>query len=120
MGRPKGWKMSDEHKQKLAEGRRKAREEKLAQGLSVRGANKHSRKSKFESMNGLPVMYITGKEKNSFDFVTAIRNTFRLRHDYLSSPKIIREICDKDSWKNTDWIKRTLSQYVYLKIAGKD
>jgi len=114
MGRPKGWVMSPEHKAKLAEGRKKAREEKLAQGIPLRQTKK-PRKSKFEDINGLPVMYITGKEKDAFDFLTSLRTTFRSRHDYKTYVPIEREICHRDVWKNVGIVQTILSKHVYLK-----
>lgn len=104
--------MSEEHKKNLLEGRKKAIEARKAQGLPVKSKKKHGIENKYEK----PIMYISGKEKDAFDFFRAIRDTFRPRHDYHVSPMIIRKIVKNDVWNDVSKVKLILNEYVVLKV----
>lgn len=104
--------MSPEHKAALIEGRKKAREQKIANGEPLRKARK--RKDVAEIRDGKPVLRMTGKETNAFDFYNPIRDTFRMLKRYNEYNKILVEITDKVYWNNIEWVKNTLSKYVTL------
>ena len=60
--------MTEEHKQKIREGREKAKKEREASGVSTRKPRKSKLKG-FKNMVGdKPVLYITGEEETGFDF----------------------------------------------------
>jgi hypothetical protein len=99
--------MTPEHKAKLAEGRRLARERKLAAGEPLR----KSKKIEF-LRDGKPVVHLTGKEENAFDFYDPMRNTYRQLKMGGEVNKILHEIIDRDRWQNVEWVKETLSKYV--------
>lgn len=109
----KGEALTEERKKAMAEGRRKAREEKLAKGLPLR--QKKVKLSKTDK----PVMIINGKEKDAFDFFQPIRIAFRTRHIYTMSEKIIKEITDPRIWQNVEYIKRTLEKYVTIEVKPR-
>jgi hypothetical protein len=99
--------MTPEHKAKLAEGRRLARERKLAAGEPLR------RSKKKELMrDGKPVIHLTGKEENAFDFATPLRNTYRQLKMNNEVDGILHQIVDKDHWQDVEWVKEILSKYV--------
>lgn len=101
--------MTEEHKQKLKEGREKRRLEK-ANGTYVKKVKVEKEKSK-------PVVFITNKEKNAFDFFKSIRLAFRKEGNYILEKKVLKEITDKDWWQNVSWIKNVLSKYVDFEIV---
>jgi len=99
--------MTPEHKAKLAEGRRLARERKLAAGEPLRKSKKHE-----FFRDGKPIVYLTGKEENAFDFYDPIRNTYRQLKMNVECDKVLHEIIDRDRWQNVEWVKQVLSKYV--------
>jgi hypothetical protein len=112
MGRPVGYHPSAEQIAAMQEGRRRAREDKIAAGIPVR-------KSKHDAIapvatDGKPILYITNRERDACDFYTSLRDTFRPLHLYSMLDKILREITDRDYWKNTGWIKNKLDKYVIM------
>jgi hypothetical protein len=109
--------MTAEHKAAIQVGRQAARERKLAQGIPLRQSKKTRDTAKIISTSGNPVVLITGKEKDAFDFYTPLRNALRPRHLYGLLDRVIREITDKDFWMNPQWVMNKLSSYVTLEIA---
>jgi len=117
MGRPKGYKPSAEQIAAMQEGRRKAKEEKIAAGIPIRTSKKRSKKNVIEIRNGKPVLTVTGKEKNAFDFYTPVRDTFRLLGRHNEIDKILQKITDKVYWLNLNWVLQALSEFVVLEEA---
>jgi len=111
MGRKKGWVMTAEHKQKIAEGRAKAREEKIALGLPLKRSKKALSK---KYVNGKPVIKLTGKEKNAFDYFDAVRGTLRSLGNYLLAPSIIRELCNTTYWQNKKYLVSIIEKYFVI------
>ena len=101
MGRQKGYIPSPEQIAAMQSGRRKAKEAKL---------NKHDA----PVSNGKPIIYITGTERDAFDFYTPLRSALRPLHLYDLLDKIIKEITDKDWYVNTAWVKNKLANYVII------
>jgi hypothetical protein len=111
MGRKKGYTPSPGQIAAMQEGRRAARERKIAAGIPVR-CGKHA-----PSVNplGKPILCLTGKEKEAFDYYTPLRDIFRPLGLYNLLAKIIKEITDKTYWQNTKWIKSRLANHVTIK-----
>jgi hypothetical protein len=93
--------LSDEHKQKLKEGRERARKEKLEFGIPLR-------RKKGE------VKYASKLVTEGFKVKLKLRSTCRRLGDYLSAPKIIKEICDPKIWRNIILIETILQKYFIL------
>jgi hypothetical protein len=106
--------LSPEHKKAMQDARKKSREEKIARGEPLR-VTKKLKASKYK--NGLPVCYITGKEKNALDFFLPIKHTFRKLGQYkgIYLP-ILVEISKKDIWENVGVVKNLLGKYVCLEV----
>lgn len=110
MGRKKG-PLSEEHKQKLKEGREKARQKKLELGLSLR-AKKEEKKL---IVDGNKVkLKLPENPQDAFAYFATIRRTCRSLGDYLSAPKIIREITIPNIWKDIVQIETILQRYFIL------
>jgi hypothetical protein len=107
--------LSDEHKQKLKEGRERARKEKLEFGIPLRrkkGEVKYASKLVTE---GFKVkLKLPANPHDAFDYKDIIRSTCRRLGDYLSAPKIIKEICDPKIWRNIILIETILQKYFIL------
>jgi hypothetical protein len=104
MPRPKGFKLSDEQKQKMREGRKAAR-------LGI---------IKVPELKGRPNLYITGNEEDSYGYSQAIRNALRPLSQYKLCDKIIKEIRDPAIWKNLSIVKSILEKYFTLvSLDGK-
>lgn len=102
--------MSDEHKRKLIEGRARARAEKALKASESAEINVKEK----------PIIILTGKEEDAFDFFPLIRKAFRSRGDYIISPKIINRIVSKEVWNDVKAIKVILQEYVVLKRRKSD
>jgi hypothetical protein len=109
--------LTPEHLAKIAEGRRFARERKLANGEPLRVVTKKRvKKGQIEvDKDGKPTLYVTGKEKNAFDFYTPIRDIFRALNKHNEVEKILRKITDKQYWENITWVQNALGEFVVLK-----
>lgn len=103
MGRPKGFKLSDEQKQKMREGRL---------------AKKQVTKNSMPELKEKPELYIKGNETSGFDFWESIRNALRPIHQYTLCKMIEREIVDPAVWKNVGIVKDILSKY-FIITEGK-
>jgi hypothetical protein len=113
--------MTEEHKQKIKEGRKRAMEERKALGLPTRAVKTSKKKPKFKEMiDGKPVMYITGEEETGFDFWYPLRLLYRPVCSW-EGKRIEREIVHPLLWQNIGLIKQALSKYVHLvvKETGK-
>jgi len=108
--------LTPEHLAKITEGRRLARERKIASGEPVYvRRTKKNKKGKVEvNKENKPILTVSGKEKDAFDFYTLIRDAFRSLERYGEINKILQEITDKVYWQNINWIHTTLSKYVEL------
>jgi len=107
--------MTEEHKQKIREGRERARKEKEALGIPTRNSKGKKLKG-FKSVVGdKPVLYITGEEKTGFDFWEPLRKLYRPVASWVGK-KIEREIVDPKIWRNVGIIKDILSKYVHIEI----
>jgi|WetSurMetagenome_2_1015567.scaffolds.fasta_scaffold08132_15 hypothetical protein len=100
MGRPKGFKMTEEHKQKLKEGRLLSRKRKVEESIPIEK----------------PICYITGKEMNGFNFWEPLRKTFRPLHKYSLLHSLEQQIVNVSIWKNVEIIKNVLSSYVVFEF----
>lgn len=102
--------MSEDHKKKIQDALKKSREERKARG-EVTGRKKRT----VVDLKAKPIIYITGKEKDAFDYFSAIRSAFRSKHDYISSPIIVKKIVAKNVWNNKLAIEEIISTFGDLK-----
>jgi hypothetical protein len=101
----------------MQEGRRLAREQKLANGEPLR-AHKIRKSKKVEvNKDGKPIITITGKEKEAFDFYEYVRGAFRSLGRFTEIPAILKDITHRDFWKNPNWVINRLSKYVEIRQA---
>jgi hypothetical protein len=94
----------------------------IVQEPKKRGRKKGSKnapKSKITKWTKLTI-YITGKEKDAFDFKPLVESAYRTAHDYISYRAIVKKITNPIYWKNVEWIKSTLSEYVNMEIREKE
>ena len=111
--------MTEEHKQKIKEGRERARQERLEQGLPLR--QKKTKKIKEDKfVNGKPVVYITGNEETGFDFWKAIRKALRPIGWSKVCDFITREIVKPEYWQDVNFIKKILDGYVHLVVIDSE
>jgi hypothetical protein len=107
--------MTEEHKRKIQEGRKKAREEKLAKGLPLRSHSKKTEGLQAKYENGKLILHITGKEENSYDFWPCLKDLLRPLGMSSLYTKVRGELANPKFWQNIDWLKETLSKYFILK-----
>jgi hypothetical protein len=107
--------MSDEHKAKLKAGREAARRERAEAGLTGKAKKEKGIINKGE----MPIVWITGREKDAFEFFKPIRAAFRGIHDYVSSPIIIKQITRKPVWQDTAAILEILNKHAVVKVIKK-
>jgi hypothetical protein len=101
-GRSKGFKLTDEQKENMKEGRKKAQEAKIANGEPPR----KSRKVELESYSK-PKLYITGNEKDALDYFPAIRESLRPLHRNRQCGSLCNEIAKSPQWSN---VRATLNR----------
>lgn len=65
------------------------------------------------------ILYITGKEKDGFDFWESIRKILRPMSQYTLCKKITREIVNEKWWQDIEKIKEMLSKYFDIVIGKK-
>lgn len=94
MGRPKGFVLSQEQKDKMRMGR-------------IQKRNKVEEVKVYEK----PVLKISRHWKTGFDFWPSIRNAMRPLHRYDECRKIERAIIQNDIWQNKEEIIKILSEY---------
>lgn len=105
--------MTEEHKRKIQEGRKRA---KLAK-LNGEVPEKLNKNIGFTNVvNGKPVLPYTGKEETGFDFWPELRKLYRPVKSW-EGKRIEREIVDSKIWKNIEIIKSILSKYVHLELV---
>ncbi len=102
--------MTEEHKRKIQEARKKSAEEKKALGLPVRV----SRKKKGRYVDNKPVLVVTGLEKDMFDFWKLLRSTLRPMKLNLLCHKLEKEIQSPIYWQNPHWMVEVLSKHLYI------
>lgn len=113
-GRKPGFKLTDEQKAKIIEGRKAARERKVADGEPLR----RTKKSKVKiAADGRPIITVTGKEEDAFALLSLVRDAFRSIGNYLICPKIEREITTSVYWQNKEQLYNMLSKYVVIEAA---
>ena len=95
-GRPKGFKLTDEQKENMKEGRKRAKAEKIARGEPLRT----SRKKKIVKAEGKPKLIITGTEKDALDFFPAIRESLRPLNKNRECDRLCNEIAHMPLWQN--------------------
>jgi hypothetical protein len=105
--------MTEEHKKKIQEGRKKALEIRKANGEPLRIPRK-SKRAKGSYVNDKPVLVLTGKEKNMFDLWEAMRITLRPMKLNLLCHKLEKEIQDVRYWQNTKWMAEKLSTWLHI------
>lgn len=112
--------MTEEHKRKIQEGRKKALEEKKKLGLPLRSKKESTSKksSKGKYTNDKPVVTLKGTETDSVSFKTTLRQALRPMHLYDLCKEIEKEISNPIFWKNRNWIIGILEKYVY--VENKD
>jgi len=107
--------MTEKHKLALKEGRKKAKfEEKIKEvKASVTSETLINKMPKYPETK--PVLVVTGKEKNGFDFWKSMRQTLRPMHFYALCKEIEKEIVSNTMmWQNIDYIKGLLERYFIL------
>lgn len=83
-----------------------------------------TRKAKKEGTNRIDpvyenqILYVSGKEKNGFDYWEEIREVLRPIHQYQLCRKVEKEIIDPAIWENIKVIKEVLEKYFTL-VKGK-
>jgi hypothetical protein len=102
--------MTEAHKKAIADGRAKARAEKIARGEPLRT----SRKNKPSKVSEKPIMYYTGTEVMGNDFFTELRKALRPVHRYQVCKKLEREITQLSLYQNIGIIKTILENHVIL------
>lgn len=110
--------MTEEHKRKIQEGRKRARLEKIAKGLPVKSSHRKMNNS-IKLINDKPILIYDNTEKTAFDFWPKIRNVLRPMFQYDLCKKIEREIVSNLTWKNIEIIKEILSKYFVLQFQEK-
>ncbi len=96
--------MTEELKQKLREGRERAK----AEGR-VRKPRKSAKAKKI-------VVFITGKEKDSYDFFKPIRLAYREVHNYKGYLPILKGIQNPSFWENPLRIKNYIEQFCDVRV----
>ncbi len=110
MSRKLGSKLTEEHIQCMKEGREKARQIKIEAGIPL---NKH-KDTTIKELDFKPVLYITGKEIDAFDFWTPLRNALRPLHQYELCKQIEKEIADPQTWRNIRIALNRLQKYFII------
>ncbi len=105
--------MTEEHKRKILEGRKKALEARKASGEPLR-VSKKKRRAKGSYVNDKPVLILTGKEKDMFDLWDVMRKTLRPMKLNLLCHKLEKEIQDVRYWQNTKWMAEKLSTWLHI------
>jgi hypothetical protein len=85
-GRPKGFKLTDEHKKAMQEGRKQAKAIKAVKSTDVG--------------SGKPKLFITGTEKDALDFFPAIRESLRPLNKNKECNMLCNEIAHMPLWQN--------------------
>lgn len=110
--------MTDEHKRKIAEGRKKAKE---ARNNGDTKKEKRDKKLPEAAMrNGKYILVLKGDEHNCFNFWNRLRSLIRPMFQYpiyKELKRIEKEIAHPTYWENRDWIITTLSQYFEIEDA---
>lgn len=109
--------LTPEHLAKIQEGRRLARERKIANGEPLRVVRKKNKREAGLNDSGNPIVYITGKEKECFDFYIPLRDALRPLRKYKLLEMLERKIRDAVYWQNVEWVKNQLSSFVELRVA---
>lgn len=100
MGRVKGTKLTEEQKLKMKEGRQAARKVKEAY------------------VEGKPVLHITGKEKDGFDFWKPLRVCLRALGQNMLCKQIEKEISDPLIYRNVGIVLTILEKYCIIREDG--
>ena len=103
MARPKGFKLTEEQKARMKEGRLASKQIK----------------NNTPVMKEKPTLIISGHEESGFDFWPKLRKLLRPIHQYTLLKKIEREIVEPSIWKNIRVILDILEKYVYLSETGE-
>jgi hypothetical protein len=134
MGRQIGYKLSDEQKEKIKEGKRNRKLKVIKEIIIEEKTNKKRGRPKgsklsyeakqkakqtrenhklgiFENTYEKQILKITGREKTGFDFWPALRLTLRPIHRYNLCHEIERKIVSISIWKDIEAIKIILSEY---------
>jgi len=98
MGRLKGSKLSEETKQSIALAKAQRKENVIAQRIYTKQK-----------------LYITGEERNGFDFWPLLRNCLRPLHQYALCDTLEKDIVKLVHWNNVPMIKEKLSEYFILR-----
>jgi hypothetical protein len=99
MPRPKGYKLSQEQKDKM----RMERIQKRNKPIEVKVYEK-------------PVLYISRKWQTGFDFWPAMRKVLRPLHRYTDCHNIERMIVQKNIWENRNEIIKILENYFIVQL----
>jgi hypothetical protein len=108
MGRPKGFVLSQEQKDKMRMGRIQKRNKPIE-----------------VKVLGKPLLKISRHWKTGFDFWPAMRNVLRPLHRYDECRKLERAIVNNDIWQNKEEIIKILEnnfviEHKKLKVSCKD
>jgi len=103
MSRPKGFKLTEEQKAKMKEGRLAAKQVK----------------SNTPVMKEKPTLVISGYEETGFDYWPKLRKLLRPIHQYSLLKKIEREIVEPSIWTNKRVILDILEKYLNLSETGE-
>ena len=139
MARPKGYVLSQEQKDKMAEGKRnrklgipKIKKEHKPRGRAkgftvsdeVKAKQKATREANKNKMITKPKdsekpFIKLGKWHDGFCLWPILRNTLRPLHRYADCVKIEREIVKAEIWQDKKAIKEILSKYFIFEIKNK-
>ena len=102
--------MTEEHKQKLREGRARAKLEGR-----VRKPKEKKVKTPVDKTRAI-VVHLTGKEQDSYDFFTPIRKAYRNSGNYAGYPKILKELSASPFNKNPRKLREILQGYCKIEV----
>lgn len=108
--------MTEEHKQKIIEGRKRAKADRLA-GI-VRPKKSRATKKGLKLDRNHPIIHITGEEKDAMDFFGPVKDCFRKLKRNMDIPPILREITHMDAWANPTAVIRVLEKYATIERDG--
>lgn len=94
------------------------KEERREKYLKTSAENKIKRELAEKELQNAPTLVLTGKEKNGFDYWTAIRNALRPRGQYNLCKQLERAIVKTTIWTDVDAIEELLSTHFTLKNAN--
>lgn len=111
--------MTEEHKKKIAEGRKKAKEARV-NGTAPKKEKRDKKLPEASKRNDKYILVLKGDEHNCFDFWKRLRELIRPMYQYpiyKELKRIEKELAHPTYWENREWLIKTLSQYFEIEDA---